>query len=242
MSPTVPHTPISVLARSASYLAPELLGKPSCFPTEQSDSIKPFAPSLDQWKLVVSQDAPGVGPYTCHRHQTSFVLRCTFRGLALESLYKLLTETHRSVAVSSFSLVLNEGRRRKDWDKKAEASRVVERLQSPYDAIVEYYKLSGTFRTLSNLLNGLQLTSHLSGVAIIKQRELVLLSTAATLPRSSDERVQIIGGSASVEHPDVPHSKSHPRFVSFSSFLFSATPEGAELVQVRPPPHPKYFL
>lgn len=36
--------------------------------------------------------------------------------------------------------------RRGQWDAKLENARVVETLESPLNAVVEYYKLSGTFR------------------------------------------------------------------------------------------------
>lgn len=100
-------TPFDVLANASSFLAPELLHSSathdSCFPPSHSSdtngngSTKAFHPPIDQWKPLVAQDAKGVGPYSVHRHETRFLLRCDFPGLKLESLYRLLTETTRCV-------------------------------------------------------------------------------------------------------------------------------------------------
>lgn len=93
----VSPTPLNVLAQTASILAPDLLSDGCCFPKDIAAHIPPFDPPLNQWKLLVSQNAKGVGPYTVHRNETRFVMRCTFKGVHLESLYRLLTETNRFV-------------------------------------------------------------------------------------------------------------------------------------------------
>lgn len=128
--------------------------------------------------------------------------------------------------------------RRSEWDNKLEASRVVEVLDSPFAAIVEFYKLAGTFRAFLHKTDQslrCRLTSgRLSKTAVIKQRELVLLSCAATLPSAHKCGTRIIGGSTSIDHPDVPYSKSHMRFISrLSGYIFTATDEGVELVQMQ---------
>lgn len=96
MSASNPPTPQDVLAKTASFLAPDLLqSEPRSFSAATAERVQPFDPPLDQWKLLVSQDAKGVGPYTVHRHETRFVMKCSFKGVQLESLYRLLTETNR---------------------------------------------------------------------------------------------------------------------------------------------------
>lgn len=62
----------------------------------------------------------------------------------------------------------------------------------------------------------------------------MLLSCASTLPPTPDGCTRIMGGSTSIDHPDVPYSKSHMRFISsLSGYIFTSTPDGVELVQMQ---------
>ena len=152
---------------------------------------------------------------------TLYAICARFPKVPLRNLYEVLTTIER----------------RKEWDGMCSGSKTVQEVDVEFPTVggAEKDEKSEGVTGKIRRVKGNVVWIGMKGVALIKAKDMVLLSIAGCLPRSSSEEpLRIVCATTSTTHPEVPPRSDYNRMeLGVSGFLIEEDGNGgSKIVQV----------